>query len=281
MAFKGIDVSKWNGDIDFKKVKAAGVNFVMIRAGYGKYTTQKDTKFEQNYKNATAAGLNVGAYWYSYATTEADALAEAATFLKTIKGKSFNFPLAFDIEEKAQYNLGTAKVEKIINAFCGAIEKAGYYCMLYSYESFLTNRTTAATRGKYDVWCANISRKPSITFGIHQYSFTGKINGISGNVDLNTTEKNYPTIIKNAGLNGFKKTSSTTAATTSKPTTNKPTAYKVTATYKTYTVVKGDSLWSIAQKQLGKGSRYTEIKKINGMKSDTIYAGQKIKIPAK
>lgn len=272
---KGIDVSKWNGDIDFKKVKSAGIDFVMIRAGYGKYTNQKDDKFEQNYKNATAAGLNVGAYWYSYAATEADAIAEAATFLKVIKGKSFNFPLAFDIEERTQYNLGTAKVEKIINAFCGAIEKAGYYCMLYSYESFLTERTKVITRKKYDIWCANISRKPSINCGIHQYSFKGKIDGIKGDVDLNTTDKNYNQIIKAAGLNGFKKTSGNTTTTT----TSKPTAEKVTATYKTYTVVKGDSLWSIAQKFLKNGSRYTEIKKLNGLKSDTIYAGQKLKIP--
>lgn len=266
--YKGIDVSKWNGDVDFKKVKADGISFVMVRAGYGKYTSQKDTKFEQNYKNATDAGLNVGAYWYSYATTEAEATAEAVTFLKIIKGKSFSFPLAFDIEEKTQYNLGTEKVAKIIEACCGAIEKAGYYCMLYSYESFLSNRTTESIRKKYDIWCANISKTPSISCGIHQYSFTGKINGVNGDVDLNKTTKNYPSIIKNAGLNGFKKSTSTTTKAT-------------TTTYKTYTVVKGDSLWAIAKKQLGNGNRYTEIKKLNGLTSDTIYAGQKLKIPTK
>lgn len=269
MEYKGIDVSKWNGNIDYTKVKAAGVDFVMIRAGYGSSTKQKDPKFEQNYNNARAAGLNVGAYWYSYAESEAQAIAEAATFLKVVKGKKFDYPLAFDIEEKAQYNLGTAKVDAIIKAFCGAIEKAGYYCMLYSYESFLKYRVSADVRAKYDIWCANISREPSIMCGMYQYSWTGKINGCNGNVDLNAAYKDYPAIIKSAGLNGYKKTKTESGAAKKKP------AYKI------HTVVKGDALWQIAHDYLGDGSRYKEIKTLNGLKSNVIYAGQKLKIPTK
>lgn len=268
MIYKGIDVSKWNAAVDFKKVRSAGYDFVIIRAGYGKHESQKDKYFEQNYRNAKAAGLGVGAYWYSYAETEAEAKTEAAVFLKVIKGKTFEYPLAFDIEEKAQYNLGTAAVDKLIYAFCGEIEKAGYYCMICSYDNFFKNRVSEKTRKRFDVWCANYNRAPSVECGIHQYSSTGKVNGCSGDVDLNITEKNYPAIIKAAGLNGFKKNnSSTNTATAEKP--------------KTHTVVKGDCLWNIAAKYLGKGSRYTEIMKLNGLTSHFIYVGQKLKIPNK
>ena len=194
MERKGIDVSKWNGDVDFKKVKAAGIDFVMIRAGYGSLASQKDTKFEQNYKNAKAAGLGVGAYWYSYATTEDGARAEAAACLEVIKGKTFEYPIAFDIEEKKQYDLGTAKVEKLINAFCLAMEKAGYFCSLCSYECFLTDRVSASVRSRFDVWCANYSRKPSINYGMYQYSCTGKIDGCNGSVDLDVAVRDYPQI---------------------------------------------------------------------------------------
>lgn len=211
--YEGIDVSQHNGSIDFNKVKAAGKSFVMIRAGYGRYLKQKDPLFEQNYTRAKAAGMHIGAYWYSYATNVSQAQEEARVFLQIISGKSFDYPLAFDIEDQTQVGLSTATKNAIVDAFCKAIEKAGYYCLLYSYESFLSSQISASTRKQYDVWCANINRSPSITYGIHQYSFTGRVNGISSDVDLNRTTKDYPTIIKNAGLNGFKKTTSTPAPT--------------------------------------------------------------------
>ena len=98
---KGIDVSHWQGRIDYDKVKSQGYSFVMINAGYGKYISQKDENFEKNYAAARKAGLNIGTYWYSYALTEADALAEAKTFLEAVKGKKFEYPLAFDIEDSS------------------------------------------------------------------------------------------------------------------------------------------------------------------------------------
>lgn len=203
--YEGIDVSVHNGNIDFNKVKAAGKSFVLIRAGYGRYLKQKDVLFEQNYARAKAAGMHIGAYWYSYATNVSQAQEEAKVFLQVIAGKSFDYPLAFDIEDPTQVGLSTATKNAIIDTFCKTIEKAGYYCLLYSYESFLSSQVSASTRNQYDVWCANINRSPSITYGIHQYSFTGRVNGISGNVDLDRTTRDYPSIIKNAGLNGFKK----------------------------------------------------------------------------
>lgn len=101
--FKGIDVSQYQQNIDFKKVKASGVDFVIIRAGYGKYANQKDPYFERHYKAAKAAGLKVGAYWYSYAASVEDAKAEAQTCINAIKGKTFEYPIYFDLEERSQF----------------------------------------------------------------------------------------------------------------------------------------------------------------------------------
>lgn len=206
-SYKGADLSVHNGAVDMAKVKSAGYSFVFLREGYGdevSYPSQRDSRFESNYKNAKAAGLHVGAYHYLYATTTAGARREAQGFLANLKGKSFDYPIALDIEERSQYNLPNATVEAIVKAFMDVCEQAGYYCLLYSYESFLTAKFSATFRAKYDVWCANISRTPAITYGIHQYSFTGTVSGVSGRVDLNRTAKDYPTIIKNAGKNGFK-----------------------------------------------------------------------------
>lgn len=207
----GIDVSVHNGYVDFKKVKAAGYDFVFIREGYGdvlSYPSQKDSRFESNYKTAKAAGLNIGVYHYLYATNPVGARREAQGFVANLKGKTpLSMPVALDIEEKCQYNLPQSTVEAIVKAFIDVVEAAGYYCVLYSYESFLTAKLSAASRSKYDIWCANITRTPAIKYNIHQYSFTGRVNGISGAVDLNRTAVDYPTKIKNAGLNGYQKPS--------------------------------------------------------------------------
>ena len=205
--YTGADLSVHNGAVNMAGVKQSGHSFVLLREGYGdvlSYPGQKDARFEQNYTNAKNAGLSVGVYHYMYATTVSGARREAQGFINNLKGKSFDYPIALDIEERSQYNLPNSTVESIVKAFMDVCEGAGYYCLLYSYESFLTAKMSADFRKRYDVWCANITRTPSIAYGIHQYSFTGTVSGISGRVDLNRTAKDYPTIIKNAGKNGFK-----------------------------------------------------------------------------
>ena len=201
--YKGIDVSKHNGVVDFNKVVLQGYSFVMIRAGFGQLVSQKDPKFETNYANAVNAGLHVGAYWYSYATTPNQAALEADAFLKVIAGKKFDYPVAFDIEDSSQTKLSTETRNKIINTFMGKMREAGYYCMLYSYESFFTSYVSKACYSEYDIWCANTTRTPRIEHGMHQYSFKGRVNGISGDVDLDVTTKEYPKIIKQGGYNGY------------------------------------------------------------------------------
>ena len=116
---KGIDVSVHNGDIDWQKVKADGIDFAIIRAGYGKLESQKDQKFEQNYAGAKAVGIPVDAYWYSYAMTPEEAELEADVFLSVIKGKQFEMPVYFDLEEKKQFDLGKEQVSAIMREACG------------------------------------------------------------------------------------------------------------------------------------------------------------------
>ena len=102
---KGIDVSVHNGKIDWQKVRAAGIDFAILRAGYGRLASQRDNRFKENYAGAKAAGIPVGAYWYSYAMSEDEARLEADVFLSVIKGKQFEFPVYYDVEEKKQFDM--------------------------------------------------------------------------------------------------------------------------------------------------------------------------------
>ena len=213
--YYGIDVSMHQGIVNMTNVKHnSSKDFVIIRAGYGKYSSQKDPTFENNYKNAVAAGLSVGAYWYSYATTVEDAREEANVFLNAIKGKKFDMPVAFDIEDATQVNLSNQTIGNIITTFANIVEKAGYYMMLYSYESFLISKVPSSVLKKYDIWCANTIANPSIKYGIHQYSFKGNVSGIIGDVDLNRTTIDYPSLIKSKGFNGYSKNSDKNETTT-------------------------------------------------------------------
>lgn len=200
---KIIDVSKHNGDIDWAKVKAEGIDGVVIRAGYGKHVKQKDPCFEANYSEAKAVGLNVGAYWYSYAVTVAEAKLEAITFLEVLKGKKFELPVYFDIEEERQVKLGKALCTAITSAFCSEVEKAGYYTGIYSFDSFFATNLDKAVTSRYTCWIARIGGTPSHKHDMWQYSWKERINGIIGDVDANHCYKDFPRIIRNAGLSGY------------------------------------------------------------------------------
>lgn len=202
---KGIDVSVHNGDIDWNKVKADGIEFAILRAGFGRLEKQKDEKFEQNYAEAKAAGIPVGAYWYSYAMSPEEAELEANVFLKVIKGKQFEMPVYFDLEEKKQFDLGKEKVSAIMRVFLERVESAGYFTGLYGSASSLTTHTADDIKSRYTIWLAHWVNQTnySSAYAIWQYSEKGKVDGISGNVDLDICYKDFPTIIKGKGLNGF------------------------------------------------------------------------------
>lgn len=205
---QGIDVYSGTGAIDFGKVKAAGYSFVIIRAGYGRYLDQKDERFEQNYKAAKAAGLNVGAYWYSYATTVAQAEQEADICIQVLKGKQYEFPIFFDVETQAAFDTGRQNVSDMIMAFGRKLEKAGYYTGLYCSTYYLTNYVTDEVKRKFTLWVAQYSS--SCTYSgagrvdMWQKSEDGSVSGISRkDTDLDECYYDYPTIIKQKHLNGF------------------------------------------------------------------------------
>ena len=206
-----IDVSHHNGDIDWKRVKNDKNNNIegaIIRAGYGKTSLQKDKKFEANYKGAVEQGLHVGSYWYSYALTADEAELEAKAFLECIAGKQFDLPVFFDIEDKTQLPLGKDVCTEIAERFMKVLEGAGYFAGVYSFDSFFESNLSKDIRSRYAIWVArveNVAPKIATEWGIHQYSWKGSIDGIPNDTDLNECRKNYPQIIKAAGLNGYPK----------------------------------------------------------------------------
>lgn len=202
-----IDVSVHNGKIDWQKVRAAGIDFAILRAGYGRLASQKDDRFEENYVGAKAAGIPVGAYWYSYAMSEDEARLEADVFLSVIKGKQFEFPVYFDLEEKKQFDLGKEKVSAIMRAFLERVEAAGYFVGLYGSASSLTTHTADDIKSRYTIWLAHWCNQTNYSdaYGIWQHSEKGNVDGINGNVDLDICYKDFPAIIKAKGLNGYGK----------------------------------------------------------------------------
>lgn len=209
MQLKGIDVSVWQNNIDWAQVKASGIEFAMVRLGYAQTL---DKKFKINVQNAVNAGVNVGVYLYSYATSVSEAKKEAEFVLSVIKDYSILYPVAFDLEDKSQENLGKRLITDIAVAFCSVIESAGYYTMLYCNADWLRNRIDYNRIKNYDIWVAQWTSK--LTYenpcGIWQYSSTGTIPGISGDVDLNISYKDYPNLIKAAGLNGISSNNNST-----------------------------------------------------------------------
>lgn len=195
----GIDVSKHNGTIDWNAVKASGnVDFAILRAGLGKFASQKDVNFEANYSGAKSAGIPVGAYWYCYAKTVDEARQEAKACLECIKGKKFDFPIYYDIEEQSTFSTGINNVSAIADAFCEVLEDAGYFVGIYAAKSHLENYFTDAVKKRYTVWVAHVGvNQTNYTgaYGMWQYSWNGRIPGISQQVDLDKCYVDFPSII--------------------------------------------------------------------------------------
>lgn len=186
---KCIDLSEWNGDIDFSKVKRSGITCVILRAGYGKDPNQEDGKFNEYFRQAKNAGLNVGAYWYSYATTVEAAKAEVRNCMKTIGGKEFDLPVFLDVEEYRQAVLPRRTLTDIISTFCDGIRDNGFESGLYSAKSMLVDSAYPdELASKYLIWLAapnnSYNELPSYV-DIHQYSWNGRVDGISEKVDMN------------------------------------------------------------------------------------------------
>ena len=207
----GIDVSKWQGDVDWEKVKNAGVEFVMIKAGEG---TEVEPKFLQNITGAKNAGIQCGIYWFSSARDVESVAAEVEACIKTIEPYQLEFPVVYDFEYRCFYDLENDPMAKdrklctdIIYAFLDGMRNAGYYSMLYSNKNFPTlylekKRLT----DEFDFWYANYSKsltEPDEVCGIWQRSCTGRIDGIGYDVDLDVSYVDYKTVMETYHLNGY------------------------------------------------------------------------------
>ncbi len=202
---KGIDVSSWQGVIDWEKVAQSGVKFAIIRSSYG--DEYVDKMFEYNIAAAKKAGLYVGVYHYCYALTDEEAKAEAQFFLETIKPYEIDFPVMFDFEDPSQVKLGKYQLTRMANIFMNELKDAGYYPMLYSYKNWLNNNLLMSFIN-YDVAVAEWDVSETTykgDYGVWQYSCTGLVSGIEGDVDLDICYKDYPTIIREGGWNNLSK----------------------------------------------------------------------------
>ena len=228
-AIFGIDVSEWQGTIDWAKAKAGGIKFAILRAGI---SSRADKCFTTNYAACENAGIPVGSYWYCTATTVADAKAQAKQFLQVISGKKFAYPVYMDLEEPAQFALGKAKCSELVDAFLTVLEQARYFAGLYCSTSYLQQYLTDSIRSRYAIWVAQYYTSCTYDgdYGIWQYNVAGNaeydiigqknIPGVSGECDMDYCYTDYPSIIKNAGLNGFAKNATTTPEDTKKDTSD-------------------------------------------------------------
>lgn len=222
---KGIDTSSWNHPIDpatqqalpldWAAIKAAGVDFVILKAGSSK--SGKDEWFEADYAAAKAAGLEVGAYFYVYSETVGKTVEDALMLLEWLDGKQFEYPIYFDIEHDTLQTLGKKHLTDMCFAFAEVIQSAGYYCGMYVNNNWLINiLDTERITSSFDVWYARYRNttddmpwgtEEEWTHGdqmcMWQYTKTGVLEGFEGNFDFNYCYKNYYDIMVANGLNGF------------------------------------------------------------------------------
>ena len=194
----GIDVSKWNGTIDWNAVKNSGVNYVIIRVGYrgsSQGALIEDPKFKTNIKGATAAGIKVGVYFFTQAVDEVEAVQEASMVLDRISGYKISYPVFLDVEGSGGRGdaIDSATRTAVCKAFCNTIKNAGYTPGIYANKTWLSSKMDAGALSGYKIWLAQYAKTPTYTgrYDLWQYRSDGKVSGISGKVDLNISYLGY------------------------------------------------------------------------------------------
>jgi GH25 family lysozyme M1 (1,4-beta-N-acetylmuramidase)/uncharacterized protein YjdB len=194
----GIDVSKWNGSIDWNAVKNSGVSYVIIRCGYrgsSQGALIDDPTFATNIKGATAAGLKVGVYFFTQAVDEVEAVEEASMVLDRIKGYSISYPIFLDVEKSGGRGDSISQETRtaVCKAFCATIQSAGYTAGVYANKTWFTSKINASALSGYKIWLAQYAENPTYSgrYDLWQYKSTGKVSGISGNVDMNISYLGY------------------------------------------------------------------------------------------
>lgn len=211
MEKRGLDISSYQKGISFDIIKN-NVEFLILRAGFTGWGTgvnyNKDNCFEDFYNQAKARGIPVGAYWYSCANTYDKGKAEAEyMYNNCLKGKQFEYPIYLDVEEDRHQRVGKTAVTNAIKGFCEYLETKGYYVGIYANSNYFNNYIDTVSLSRYDKWLAVwSSNKPNFKygdFGMWQNSSNGNVGGYR--VDTNVAYKDYPSIIKSNGLNGYSK----------------------------------------------------------------------------
>jgi lysozyme len=250
---KGIDVSHWQGDIDWRKVAADGVKFAFIKATEG--TTYIDAKFLTNVSGANAAGIKTGAYHFARFGSVEEAKEEARHFLNVVSKVKLTYPLVLDLEVD-QKKVGKTKLTDAAIAFLEEIENAGYFAMLYTGKHFLENNLEEERLKTYALWIARYNRELGRHADIWQYTSEGCVNGIIGNVDMNWSYRDFAAEIE--GMKGKK---------VSRPSKE---------VQSTYIFQSGDTLGGIAARF---GTTVDALAKVNHIENpNLIYPGQIIKI---
>ena len=228
MIKKVIDISKFQGAVDFKKIKKAGIDGVIIRCGYTGYgkakTKNTDSRWEANCKAAQAAGLPFGAYYYSCAVTAEEARSEAEFVLKLLEGKNLSYPVFFDTEDnhdtvlyspESQLSIGRKRLTQVAAEFLETLNKNGVFCGIYASKSWLENQLDMSLLSAWDVWVAQYADKLTYKgeYSMWQYTSKGTVDGIEGYVDMNCCYVDYPARLaaKTADSNILKKGDSSQA----------------------------------------------------------------------
>ena len=206
MQMRGIDISRWQGNINFENVKKSGIDFVIIKAGGSDDGFYTDKKFYTNYENAIGAGLHVGTYYFvgKNCNSYENGVINANEFYKIIQGLKFDMPVIIDFEVGNPNNkIGNTNA---CVGFCQFMENLNYYAMIYASDiSGFKDKLNLNGLTAFDKWVARYGSKPKYvkSFGIWQYTSDGNINGINGRVDMNISYNDYPSIIKRKHLNNY------------------------------------------------------------------------------
>lgn len=299
MGIKGIDLSYAQNKVDYSKLKEQGIEFAILRCGYGKEASQKDKMFEIHYHGCKDAGIKVGAYLYSYANNEDSAVNEVNNCLGFIEGKQFDLPIFYDLEEERISKLGKTTVTNLAKMFCKIIEnhgyKAGVYANLYWFRNHI--EVNELINNGYKIWLAQWAEKPTADFRIDywQYTSKGQVQGIPGNVDMNicydainndkpvdtkkTNEEIAEEVIQNKwGIQPERQKLLEQAGYNYKEiqdiVNTKMKANSTSNTKITYIVKKGDNLTKIAKRY---GTTISNLVKLNNIAdANKIYVGQKL-----
>ena len=205
MSKKGIDVSEFQGKIDWEKVKNDGIEFAILRCGYGMdFSNQDDVEYERNANECERLGIPYGVYLMSYANTVEKARSEAKHVLRLIEGRKISLGVWHDIEDNGTSGaINKETLTNIINTFCNTIKNAGYKVGVYANLNWLENKIEKTIKDNYDIWVAQYYSKCEYEgkYIMWQHTSSGKVNGISTNVDMNILYEDLPVINNNNNNN--------------------------------------------------------------------------------